>query len=112
VSSPRIGSGRRPSWGWQDKGRCRGASLWLFFGGGRAEREPERDERELYVKRTYCWPCPVRARCLDHALEYREAGIWGGMNDDERSRERRRRARLARMAAEHELAKPERAEVS
>ncbi|MDT2005832.1 WhiB family transcriptional regulator [Rhodococcus opacus] len=34
-----------------------------------------------------CRGCPVRAQCLDHALEAREShGIWGGYTEDERRR--------------------------
>ncbi|HUS62031.1 MAG TPA: WhiB family transcriptional regulator, partial [Acidimicrobiales bacterium] len=39
---------------------------------------------------------PVRAECLEYALETnQEHGVWGGMGEDERLRERRRRRRHA-----------------
>jgi WhiB family transcriptional regulator, redox-sensing transcriptional regulator len=32
-----------------------------------------------------CSSCPVRQRCLDYALDTRQAyGIWGGLGEDER----------------------------
>ena len=37
--------------------------------------------------------CPVRAECLDYALRNSiRHGIWGGLNEEERARERCRRA--------------------
>jgi|HubBroStandDraft_6_1064221.scaffolds.fasta_scaffold864232_2 WhiB family redox-sensing transcriptional regulator len=31
-----------------------------------------------------CWRCPVRAECLDWALEHHEQGVWGGTTEYER----------------------------
>jgi WhiB family transcriptional regulator, redox-sensing transcriptional regulator len=40
-----------------------------------------------------CMTCPVRAECLDYALEARERfGVWGGLT------EKQRRGRLRRTA--------------
>lgn len=30
------------------------------------------------AKREFCQPCPVRFDCLQHAMTYREVGVWGG----------------------------------
>jgi WhiB family redox-sensing transcriptional regulator len=64
----------------------------LFFGPEREQR-PEREIREAEAKEV-CASCPVRRQCLDYALEKSfKQGIWGGCIDEERVRERRRRAR-------------------
>jgi len=43
--------------------------------------------------------CPVRAQCLDYVLRNSiKCGIWGGLNPEERIRERRRRAHEHRAA--------------
>ena len=43
-----------------------------------------------------CAGCPVRAECLDFALESHERfGIWGGLTDKERRVEARRRRQAA-----------------
>ena len=68
--------------------------MMLFFG---PDDEPElaREMREHRARRV-CAGCPLRTACLDEALRLRvRYGIWGGMNWDERLRERRRRTRLA-----------------
>lgn len=40
-----------------------------------------------------CQACPVRRKCLEYALASDERwGIWGGMNNDEITRLRRKRA--------------------
>ena len=50
-------------------------------------------ERMDWVKcKLICRDCPVRATCLDWALASgQEAGIWGGLTEDERRRLRRGR---------------------
>ena len=82
----------RPNWGWQDAAACRGEDLMLFFGPD-GERQPERDIRERKAK-AVCASCPVRLECLNYAVARPEKyGTWGGLNEDERSAERRRRMR-------------------
>lgn len=87
----------RPSWGWQDAAACRGEDLWLFYGSD-GERQLDREAREVKAK-AVCMRCPVRAECLDYAVDRSEKyGTWGGLNEDERDRERRRRLRKANAA--------------
>ena len=46
-----------------------------------------------------CASCPVRLECLNYAVARPEKyGTWGGLNEDERSAERRRRMRRANAA--------------
>src|SRR5271163_2575189 len=87
----------RPNWGWQDAAACRGEDLLLFFGPD-GERQPEREIRERKAK-AVCAACPVRLECLNYAVSRPEKyGTWGGLNEDERSAERRRRMRRLRFA--------------
>ena len=87
----------RPNWSWQDEGACRNEDLNIFFGPD-GERQPERDIRERKAK-AICADCPVRIDCLNYALSRPEKyGTWGGLNEDERSSERRRRMRRANAA--------------
>ncbi|HWG12839.1 MAG TPA: WhiB family transcriptional regulator [Streptosporangiaceae bacterium] len=87
----------RPNWGWQDRGACRNEDVSLFFGPD-GERQPERDIRERKAK-AICAACPVRAECLNYALSRPEKyGTWGGLNEEERAAERRRRMRRANAA--------------
>jgi len=73
----------RPAW--QQQGACRGLDPNLFF--------PERGESVKEAK-AVCAPCPVRAECLDYALENHEAlGISGGLS----GRERRKLGRTRRL---------------
>ena len=77
---------------WQDRAACRGRDVLLFFGPD-GERRPEREIREAKAE-AVCASCPVQAQCLDYALGNSiKHGIWGGLNEEERARERRRRAR-------------------
>ncbi len=70
---------------------CRGMDALLFFGPD-GEPRAEREIREAKAK-AVCAPCPVQAQCLDYALGNSIMhGIWGGLNQEERARERRRRA--------------------
>jgi WhiB family transcriptional regulator, redox-sensing transcriptional regulator len=87
----------RPNWAWQDQAACRGKEVVLFFGPD-GERQPERDIRERKAK-AVCAACPVRAECLSYAVARPEKyGTWGGLNEEERSSERRRRMRRANAA--------------
>jgi len=64
----------------------------LLFFGPDGEPRPEREIREAKAK-AVCQLCPVRAQCLDYALRNSiRYGVWGGLNGEERARERRRRA--------------------
>lgn len=83
-----------PSWGWQDRGACRGESVGVFFGPD-GERPGAREARERRA-RAICAQCPVMAECREHALTMPEHfGVWGGLNEDERVTARRRRSRRA-----------------
>jgi len=87
----------RLSWAWQDAGACRGKDIVLFFGPD-GERQPEREVRERKAK-AVCAACPVRAECLTYAVSRPEKyGTWGGLNEEERASERRRRMRRANAA--------------
>ena len=87
----------RPSWAWQAAAACRGKEVLLFFGPD-GERQPEREIRERKAK-TVCASCPVRSECLTYAISRPEKyGTWGGLNEEERASERRRRMRRANAA--------------
>ncbi|GAB2719148.1 WhiB family transcriptional regulator [Kitasatospora kifunensis] len=82
-------------WSWQLRAACRDADSGLFFHPS-GERGPAHDERDAQAK-TVCARCPVRAACLEYALDARERyGVWGGLTAEERRRavvSRRRRGR-------------------
>jgi len=80
-----LATATRPAW--HQHGACRGADPNLFF--------PERGESVKEAK-AVCARCPVRAECLDYAMENHEVvGIWGGLS----ARERRQLSRTRREAA-------------
>lgn len=82
---------------WQDRAACMGMDAQLFFGPA-GEREEGREIQEAKAK-AICARCPARAQCLDYALRNSiNDGIWGGLNQEERARERRRRVRGPRAA--------------
>jgi WhiB family transcriptional regulator, redox-sensing transcriptional regulator len=75
---------------WRDRASCSRINAVYFFPPGHFERKPEKDDRENHA-RELCASCPVRAECLEHALAIGEThGIWGGLNELERRRLRRR----------------------
>ncbi|MGW4338592.1 WhiB family transcriptional regulator [Rhodococcus koreensis] len=78
------------SWDWQLSAACRDADPAVFFHPDNERGEP-RASRIQAAKRI-CLRCPVRARCLNYALEaYERHGIWGGYTEDERRALQRRR---------------------
>lgn len=74
----------RPAW--QMDAVCAGYGPRLFF--------PERGE-STSAARDLCERCPVRAQCLDYALEHYEYGYWAGTSERERRRMRRQLRRAA-----------------
>ena len=72
---------------WQDDAVCVQVDPEVFF--------PERGG-STKAARAACAECPVRARCLEYALNNKEAfGIWGGTSERERRKLRRQRTRVA-----------------
>ena len=72
---------------WRDAAACRDADPELFFPDGdtRAARAQVRTAKLI------CRGCPVSVMCLSWALASgQEAGIWGGLTEDERRRLHRR----------------------
>lgn len=93
----------RIDWEWQERAACRDEDLALFFPAA-GERLPDREIREAEAGAVCSW-CEVRAECLDYALARPEKdGTWGGLNEDERASERRRRMRRAANATDLEAA--------
>jgi WhiB family transcriptional regulator, redox-sensing transcriptional regulator len=82
---------------WRRAAVCGGARTYLFFGPD-GETPEQRARREPQAK-IICASCPVRLECLDYALAHHvRYGIWGGLNEQERFRERLRRAQAPRAA--------------
>lgn len=86
---------------WMESGACRGLNAeGLFFP---IEGIPFSPDRAKLIcngsPRAGKSPCPVRDTCLNRALEKRDVGVVrGGMDDDERRAELRRRQRIANHA--------------
>jgi WhiB family redox-sensing transcriptional regulator len=68
---------------WQERARCAGAGLELFFPDGGDTRRAK----------AFCSGCVVWADCLTYGID-EDHGIWGGLNRAERARLRRLRQRL------------------
>ncbi len=80
---------------WRDRASCRDADPELFFPVG-ASSGPA--QVQITQAKAVCAGCPVRSACLDWAMASgQEAGIWGGLDEDERRALRRRRARAQRV---------------
>ena len=61
---------------WQEQGLCNQTDPEIFF--------PEKGGSTRQAKQV-CAACPVRAECLDWALERRiRYGLWGGLSAHER----------------------------
>jgi WhiB family redox-sensing transcriptional regulator len=76
---------------WRSLAACRDVDTAVFF--------PE-TESEVATAKAICAACPVREACLDFALITRQDdGVWGGLDENERRRVRRRRQEAARKAA-------------
>jgi len=76
---------------WMGLGLCRNESPARFFPS---------DGVGVEVARRICADCPVKAPCLEYALEHRiDHGVWGGSSERERRRILKRRRLEATAAA-------------
>lgn len=72
---------------WMHRAVCRGLSSELFYPDDKCGSE---------AAKLVCSACPVRAECLEYALELHERwGVWGGTSEHERRRIAARRRQLA-----------------
>jgi hypothetical protein len=65
-----------PSTSWMaEQAACTGADPDLFFSF---------KDRDIQQAKAICADCPIRERCLEHAVAYEDAGTWGGYTAEER----------------------------
>lgn len=77
---------------WWTRAACRGEDPDLFFPEGHGAGFAPQIEKAKAV----CAGCPVRAVCLQDALDVpHKAGIWGGVDEWDREVMRRRRRKAA-----------------
>lgn len=77
---------------WRDARACTDTDPDLFFPEDPAST-PVGKQQRAEAKRV-CQPCPVRAQCLALAMaERHNDGVWGGLDEAERRRLRRRKRR-------------------
>ncbi len=80
---------------WRHRATCRDEDPELFFATGNGVSALLQNAEAKAV----CRRCPVVAECLAWATSpesWQDAGVWGGMSEDERRALRRRNARRAR----------------
>jgi WhiB family transcriptional regulator, redox-sensing transcriptional regulator len=66
---------------WRNHAACRDADPELFF----ADSDTRASRAQVKTAKLICRSCPVSATCLNWALASgQEAGIWGGLTEDER----------------------------
>lgn len=76
---------------WREDAACHGMATDIFF--------PDSDQ-DAGLAKEICASCPVQEECLEYALMTRQNdGVWGGLNETERRRLRRRLREQARKAA-------------
>ncbi len=73
-----------PDINWRDQAACNGVDSGVFF--------PDSEEEVASVAaKAICEECPVAQTCLQYALATNQgAGVWGGLDEGERRRMRRR----------------------
>lgn len=69
---------------WSSEAACRGLDVSLFFTTDDLEASRDKNLETNRVTIAICEECPVKAECLDHALNYEAEGIWGGTTPIER----------------------------
>ncbi len=81
---------------WRSKAACLDEDPELFFPVGTTGPALDQVERAKSI----CRVCEVSVQCLEWALETnQDAGVWGGLSEDERRSLRRARQRRRRLAS-------------
>jgi WhiB family redox-sensing transcriptional regulator len=83
---------------WLHRARCKDEDPELFFPIGTTGPAAAQTE----AAKSICMRCDVRAQCLEWALATgQDAGVWGGLSEEERRalRRARRRSEMGRLAA-------------
>ncbi|HEY1331565.1 MAG TPA: WhiB family transcriptional regulator [Actinomycetota bacterium] len=82
---------------WVHQARCKDEDPELFFPIGTAGPALA----QIDMAKAVCCRCNVRAQCLEWAMATgQDAGVWGGLSEDERRalRRARRRGEISRYA--------------
>jgi WhiB family redox-sensing transcriptional regulator len=75
---------------WQHAAACRDEDSDLFFPIGTGPATT----KQIKQAKAVCSGCPVRAKCLQDALDKpHKYGIWGGTDEEQRKSMRRRQQR-------------------
>lgn len=81
---------------WRNLAACIDEDPELFFPVGSTGPAIDQVERAKAI----CRRCPVTEQCLEWALDTnQDAGVWGGLSEDERRSLRRSRQRRRRLAS-------------
>ena len=83
---------------WVHRARCKDEDPELFFPIGTTGPAA----LQIDAAKTICDGCRVRVDCLEWAMATgQDAGVWGGLSEEERRalRRARRRSELSRLAA-------------
>jgi WhiB family transcriptional regulator, redox-sensing transcriptional regulator len=83
---------------WVHHARCKDEDPELFFPVGTTGPATA----QMAAAKAICMSCPVRAECLEWAMATgQDAGVWGGLSEDERRalRRARRRGEASRLVA-------------
>jgi WhiB family redox-sensing transcriptional regulator len=80
---------------WVHRARCKDEDPELFFPVGTTG--PAADQ--IDAAKAICMQCEVRGQCLEWAMATgQDAGVWGGLSEEERRALRRTRGREAARA--------------
>jgi len=91
MIEPRFKQDPAETW-WIERSSCIGEDPELFFPVGSTGAALAQTAKAIEI----CAGCPVRAECLEWALETcQDAGVWGGLGEEERREIRRARRRAA-----------------
>ena len=81
---------------WVHRAKCRGEDPELFFPIGSTGLAVT----QVDAAKAVCVVCAVKSDCLEWALATgQDAGVWGGLSEEERRAVRRARRREARLAS-------------
>lgn len=84
---PEIPVENKSDYAWMDNAACKGKTYLMF-------PKEHKDITYIVAARALCVECPVKATCLEYALEFPTVdmhGVWAGLTSRQLAAEQRRR---------------------
>lgn len=76
---------------WINQANCKDTDPADFYVGGKGNEDGRRPKERIRIALAACADCVVLHQCREYGIKHEQYGIWGGMTEMDRRRERKAR---------------------